>query len=256
MKNLFSVEGKVALVTGGSRGIGYMIARGYVENGVKTYISARKADACESAAKELSKLGTCIALPADVGKLDEITRLAQEVAKREKALHILVNNAGANWAEPIEQYGESGWDKVVDTNLKAVFFLTRELLPQLRAAATPADPARVINIGSIDGLHVPGLETYAYSSSKAGVHHLTRTMARRLAADNITINAIAPGPFESKMMEQTLKTFGDAIKAACPRGRIGEPEDMAGTAIFLASRASAYITGAVLPVDGGIATTV
>lgn len=256
MKNLFSVEGKVALVTGGSRGIGYMIARGYVENGVKTYISARKAEACEAAAQELSKYGTCIALPADVGKVDEIKRLAQEIGARESKLHILVNNAGANWAEPIEQYGEAGWDKVVDTNLKAVFFLTRELLPQLRAAATAGDPARVINIGSIDGLHVPGLETYAYSSSKAGVHHLTRTLARRLAADNITINAIAPGPFESKMMEQTLKTFGDAIKSAVPRGRIGEPEDMAGTAIFLASRASAYITGAVLPVDGGLATTV
>lgn len=256
MKNLFSVEGKVALVTGGSRGIGYMIARGYVENGVKTYISARKAEACDAAAKELSKLGTCIALPADVGRVDEIKRLVQELAKREPKLHILVNNAGANWAEPIEQYGEPGWDKVVDTNLKAVFFLTRELIPQLRAAGTAVDPARVINIGSIDGLHVPGLETYAYSSSKAGVHHLTRTLARRLAADNITINAIAPGPFESKMMAQTLETFGEAIKAACPRGRIGEPEDMAGAAIFLASRASAYITGAVLPVDGGIATTV
>lgn len=256
MKNLFSVEGKVALVTGGSRGIGYMIARGYVENGVKTYISARKADACEAAAKELSQYGTCIALPGDVGKLDEIKRLAAEIGKRERALHILVNNAGANWGQGIEQYDEAGWDKVVDTNLKGVFFLTKELLPQLRAAATAADPARVINIGSIDGLHVPGLETYAYSSSKAGVHHLTRTMARRLAGDNITINAIAPGPFESKMMAETLKTFGDAIKAACPRGRIGEPEDMAGTAIFLASRAAAYITGAVLPVDGGLATTV
>ena len=256
MKNLFSVEGKVALVTGGSRGIGYMIARGYVENGVKTYISARKADTCEAAAQELSKLGTCIALPADVGKLDDLKRLAKEIAAREPKLHILVNNAGANWAEPIDAYGESGWDKVVDTNLKAVFFLTRELLPQLRAAGTAADPARVINIGSIDGLHVPGLETYAYSSSKAGVHHLTRTLARRLAGENININAIAPGPFESKMMAETLRTFGDAIKAACPRGRIGEPEDMAGTAIFLASRASAYITGAVLPVDGGIATTV
>ncbi|HET8938004.1 MAG TPA: SDR family oxidoreductase [Polyangiales bacterium] len=256
MKNLFSVEGKVALVTGGSRGIGYMIARGYVENGVKTYISARKADACEAAAKELSQYGTCIALPGDVGKLDEIKRLAAEIGKRERALHILVNNAGANWGQALEEYDESGWDKVVDTNLKGVFFLTKELLPQLKAAATAADPARVINIGSIDGLHVPGLETYAYSSSKAGVHHLTRTMARRLAGDNITINAIAPGPFESKMMAETLKTFGDAIKAACPRGRIGEPEDMAGTAIFLASRAAAYITGAVLPVDGGLATTV
>jgi len=256
MKNLFSVQGKVALVTGGSRGIGYMIARGFVENGVKTYISARKAEACDAAAKELSKLGTCISLPADVGRVDELKRLSKELAAREPKLHILVNNAGANWAEPIDVFGEAGWDKVVDTNLKAVFFLTRELLPQLRAAGTAVDPARVINIGSIDGLHVPGLDTFAYSSSKAGVHHLTRVLARRLAGDNININAIAPGPFESKMMAETLKTFGEAIKAACPRGRIGEPEDMAGAAIFLASRASAYITGTVLPVDGGIATTV
>jgi NAD(P)-dependent dehydrogenase (short-subunit alcohol dehydrogenase family) len=256
MKNLFSVQGKVALVTGGSRGIGHMIARGFVENGVKTYISARKADACDAAAKELSAYGTCISVPADVGKLDELRRLVKEVAAREPKLHILVNNAGANWAEPLDAYSESGWDKVVDVNLKSVFFLTRELLPQLRAAGNEVDPARVINIGSIDGLHVPGLDTFAYSSSKAGVHHLTRVLARRLARENINVNAIAPGPFESKMMAETLRAFGDAIKAACPRGRIGEPEDMAGTAIFLASRASAYITGAVLPVDGGIATTV
>jgi NAD(P)-dependent dehydrogenase (short-subunit alcohol dehydrogenase family) len=256
MKNLFSVDGKVALVTGGSRGIGYMIARGYVENGVKTYISARKADACDAAAKELSAFGTCLSVPADVGKLSEVKRLAQEIAGREGKLHILVNNAGANWAEPIDVFAESGWDKVIDVNLKAVFYLTRELLPQLRAAGTAVDPARVINIGSIDGLHVPGLDTYAYSSSKAGVHHLTRVLARRLAGENINVNAVAPGPFESKMMAETLRTFGDAIKAACPRGRIGEPEDMAGVAIFLASRASAYITGTVVPVDGGIATTI
>ncbi|MEY4579413.1 MAG: hypothetical protein RL701_4116, partial [Pseudomonadota bacterium] len=207
-------------------------------------------------AKELSAFGTCISLPGDIGNPAEVKRLAGEIAKREQKLHILVNNAGANWAEPIDVFSESGWDKVVDTNLKAVFFLTRELLPQLRAAGTAVDPARVINTGSIDGLHVPGLDTYAYSSSKAGVHHLTRVLARRLAPENITVNAIAPGPFESKMMAETLRTFGDAIKAACPRGRIGEPEDMAGTAIFLASRAGAYITGAVIPVDGGIATTV
>lgn len=256
MKNLFSVSGKVALVTGGSRGIGYMIARGYVENGVKTYISARKAEACDAAAKELSQYGTCISLPADVGRLDDLKRLVKELSARESKLHILVNNAGANWAEPLDAYSESGWDKVVDTNLKAVFFLTRELIPQLKAAGTAEDPARVINIGSIDGLHVPGLDTFAYSSSKAGVHHLTRTLARRLAREHINVNAIAPGPFESKMMAETLKTFGEAIKAAAPRGRIGEPEDMAGTAIFLSSRASAYITGVVLPVDGGIATTI
>jgi NAD(P)-dependent dehydrogenase (short-subunit alcohol dehydrogenase family) len=256
MKNLFSVEGKVALVTGGSRGIGFMIARGYVENGAKTYISARKADACEAAAKELSAYGSCIALPADVADLKELTRLATTLATHEKKLDILVNNAGANWAAPIDEYPEAGWDKVVDVNLKSVFFLTRALLPLLRAAGTAVDPARVINIGSIDGLHVPGLDTFAYSSSKAAVHHLTRTLARRLARENINVNAVAPGPFESKMMAETLRTFGEAIKAAAPRGRIGEPEDMAGVALFLASRASAYITGAVIPVDGGIATTI
>jgi NAD(P)-dependent dehydrogenase (short-subunit alcohol dehydrogenase family) len=233
-----------------------MIARGFVENGVKTYISARKAEACDAAARELSQYGTCVSLPADVGLLDDLERLVNALSAREPKLNILVNNAGANWAEPLEMYSESGWDKVVDTNLKAVFFLTRALIPQLKAAGTAEDPARVINIGSIDGLHVPGLETFAYSSSKAGVHHLTRTLARRLARDHINVNAIAPGPFESKMMAETLKTFGEAIKAAAPRGRIGEPEDMAGTAIFLSSRASAYITGAVLPVDGGIATTI
>jgi NAD(P)-dependent dehydrogenase (short-subunit alcohol dehydrogenase family) len=256
MKNLFSVQGKVALVTGGSRGIGFMIARGYVENGVKTYISARKAEACDAAAKELSAYGTCISLPADLAKLAECKRVAASIAAKEKQLDILVNNAGANWAEPIDQYAESGWDKVLDLNLKSVFFLTRELLPLLRAAGTPGDPARVINIGSIDGLHVPGgVETYAYSSSKAAVHHLTRVLALRLAGEQINVNAVAPGPFESKMMAETLRTFGDVIKARCPRGRIGEPEDMAGVAIYLASRASAYVTGAVIPVDGGISTT-
>ena len=255
MKDLFSVKGKVALVTGGSRGIGYMIARGYVENGVKTYISARKADACNAAAKELSAYGTCISIPGDISSIDEIKRIVASVSAQEKKLDILVNNAGANWAAALDEFPESGWDKVVDVNLKSVFFLTRELLPLLRAAGTEADPARVINIGSIDGLHVPGLDTYAYSSSKAGVHHLTRTLAKRLARENINVNAVAPGPFESKMMAETLRVFGDAIKAASPRGRIGEPEDMAGVAIFLASRASAYVTGAVIPVDGGIATT-
>ena len=256
MKNLFSVEGKVALVTGGSRGIGFMIARGFVENGVKTYISARKAEQCDLAVAELSKLGSCAALPADLSRSDGLTKLVAALREREPKLHILVNNAGANWAEPIDQYPEGGWDKVVDTNLKAPFFLTRELLPQLRAAGTAVDPARVINIASIDGMHVPGLETYAYSSSKAGLIHLTRVLARRLAGENINVNAIAPGPFESKMMAETLRVFGDAIKQSCPRGRIGEPEDMAGTAIYLASRASAYVTGALIPVDGGIATTV
>ncbi len=256
MKNLFSVQGKVALVTGGSRGIGYMIARGYVENGAKVYISARKAEACDAAAKELSAYGQCVSIPADVSSDAGLDKLVAELSKREPQLHILVNNAGANWAEPIDAYAESGWDKVLDTNLKSVFFLTRKLLPLLRAAGTHADPARVINIGSIDGLHVDGFETYAYSSSKAAVHHLTRVLARRLAPEHITVNAVAPGPFESKMMAETLRTFGELIKSNCPRGRIGEPEDMAGVTLYLASRAGAYLTGVVIPVDGGLATTV
>jgi NAD(P)-dependent dehydrogenase (short-subunit alcohol dehydrogenase family) len=256
MKNLFSVEGKVALVTGGSRGIGYMIARGYVENGATTYITARKAEACDAAAAELSAFGKCISLPCDVSNNAGVKQLAKALLEREAKLNILVNNAGANWAEPIDVFSESGWDKVLGVNLKSVFFLTRELLPGLRAAGTKEDPARVINIGSIDGLHVPGLETYAYSSSKAAVHHLTRVLARRLAGEHINVNAVAPGPFESKMMAETLKNFGDAIARAVPRGRIGEPEDMAGVAIYLASRASAYVTGTVIPVDGGLASTV
>ena len=256
MKNLFSVQGKVALVTGGSRGIGYMIARGFVENGVTTYITARKAEACDAAAKELSAFGKCHSVPCDVSSTAGVKQLAAALLAREPKLDILVNNAGANWAEPIDVFGESGWDKVMNVNLKSVFFLTRELLPALRAAGTAEDPARVINIGSIDGLHVPGLETYAYSSSKAAVHHLTRTLARRLAGEHINVNAVAPGPFESKMMAETLRNFGDALKRAIPRGRIGEPEDMAGVAIYLASRASAYVTGAVIPVDGGLVTTV
>jgi len=256
VKNLFSVAGKVVLVTGGSRGIGLMIARGFVENGARVYISARKADACNAAAAELSKLGTCISVPADVAESAEVERLAREIAAREPALHVLVNNAGANWGAPLAEYPDSAWDKVLGVNVKAVFNLTRALLPQLEKAATAADPARVINIGSIDGLTAPDLETYAYSASKAAVHHLTRVLAKKLAPRKITVNAVAPGPFESKMMAQTLKSFGKLIIESCPLKRIGEPEDMAGVTIYLASRAGAYVTGAVIPVDGGIATTV
>lgn len=251
MKNLFSVAGKVALVTGGSRGIGLMIARGYVENGATVYISSRKKDVCDAAAVELSKLGTCHSLPADLATEGEAKRLAAALAAREPKLHILVNNAGANWGAPLAEYPDDAWDKVLALNVKAIFHLTRACLPQLTATATPDDPARVINIGSVDGLHVPLLETYAYSTSKAAVHHLTRVLAMKLAP-RITVNAVAPGPFESKMMAETLRTFGDAIKASCPLGRIGTPEDMAGVAIYLGSRAGAYLTGTVIPVDGGI----
>ena len=256
LDELFSVKGKVALVTGGTRGIGLMIARGFVENGVRTYICSRKKDACEEAERELSKVGDCKAFAVDLATPDGIAEIVREVSARESALHILVNNAGANWGAELDVFPENGWDKVMDLNLKSIFFLTRDLLPLLRKAATHADPARVINIGSIDGLHVPILETYAYSAAKAALHHMTRVLARKLAPQHITVNAIAPGPFESQMMKATLDRFGDMIKKQNPRGRIGEPEDMAGTAIYLASRASAYVTGAVLPVDGGSVTTI
>jgi len=255
VRDLFSVEGKVALVTGGSRGIGLMIARGFVEAGAKVYISARKADACQAAAAELSKQGECIALPADLSTESEARRLAVAIAAREPALHVLVNNAGANWGAPLAEFPDDAWDKVLALNVKAIFHLTRALLPQLEKAASAEDPARVINIGSIDGLQVPDLETYAYSASKAAVHHLTRVLAKKLAPRRITVNAVAPGPFESKMMAQTLRNFGKLIVESCPLKRIGEPEDMAGVAIYLASRAGAYVTGAVIPVDGGISTT-
>ena len=252
--DLFSVAGKVALVTGGSRGIGQMIARGLVGAGAKVYVASRKQSECQRAAAELSKLGSCVALPGDLSSHAGTRALAESFAALEPALHVLVNNAGANWGAPLAEYPESGWDKVMALNVKSVFDLTRFLIPQLQKAATPGDPARVINVGSIDGLQVPLLETYAYSASKAAVHHLTRVLARKLAPQ-ITVNAIAPGPFESKMMAETLKSFGDAIRKSCPLGRIGEPDDMAGVAIYLASRAGAYVTGAVLPVDGGISTT-
>lgn len=252
MKDLFSVEGKVALVTGGSRGIGLMIAQGLVEAGARVYISSRKKDVCDRVAGELSQHGECVSLPFDLSREEGVRALADALAEREPRLHILVNNAGANWGAPLEEYPDSAWDKVLALNVKSIFHLTRACLPRLESAAAPGDPARVINIGSIDGIRVPVLETYAYSASKAAVHHLTKALAMRLARHNITVNAVAPGPFESKMMAATLERFHDEIVASCPLGRIGEPEDMAGVAIYLASRAGAYLTGTVIPVDGGI----
>lgn len=255
MKQLFDVKDKVVLVTGGSRGIGEMIARGFVENGARVYISSRKAEVCDAMARELGAHGHCVSIPADLSTEAECERLASELAERESALHVLVNNAGANWGAPLSDYPDAAWDKVLAVNVKAVFHLTRACLPQLEAAASHENPARVINIGSVDGIQVPALETYAYSSSKAAVHHLTSVLARRLAPKHITVNAVAPGPFESQMMAATLESLGDAIRDMVPLKRIGRPEDMAGIAIFLASEAGAYLTGAVIPVDGGIATT-
>lgn len=251
---LFSISGKTALVTGGSRGIGLMIARGFVAAGARVYISSRKAEVCTQVAEELSESGECVALPADLSTEEECRRLAGEVAEREPALHVLVNNAGATWGSPIDDFDDAAWTRVLDLNVKGVFHLTKFLRPNLEAAATEDDPARVINIGSIDGIKVPALETYSYSASKAAVHQLTRHLAKRLAP-RVTVNAIAPGPFESKMMAATLESFGDQIAASAPLRRIGRPDDMAGAAIFLASRAGSYLTGAVIPVDGGIATT-
>ena len=252
MKNLFDVSGKIALVTGGSRGIGEMIAEGYVANGVKTYISARKADACDATAKRLSKLGECISIPADLSTVEGVEALANEIKARESQLDILVNNAGATWGAPIDDFPESGWDKVLDVNVKAPFFLTKALLPLLESSASIDNPARVINIGSIDGLNVSRISTFSYAASKAAVHHLTRALASHLADRHITANAIAPGPFPSKMTAGIQKTMGDEIAENVPLKRWGEPADMAGAAIYLASKAGAYVSGVVIPVDGGI----
>jgi len=255
VESLFSIKGKTALVTGGSRGIGLMIARGFLESGAKVYISSRKKEVCDAVARELSSVCECISVPADVSTLDGCRHLAQQIAAREERLHVLVNNAGAVWYAPMAEYTEAGWDKVIDTNVKSTFFLTRELMPLLEKAAKPEDPARVINVGSIDGIKVPFLETYAYPVSKAAVHHMTRDLAVKLAGRNITVNAIAPGPFESQMTKWMLENFKQKIESTCPLRRIGNPSDMAGVALYLASRAGAYVNGVVIPVDGGICIT-
>jgi len=250
---LFDIAGKVALVTGGSRGIGRMIAEGYAAAGARVYITARKAEQCEAAAADIARRGDCHALPADLSRLDEIERVAAEVSRREPELHVLVNNAGTQWGASIDQFPEKGWDKVMDLNVKSPFFLMQKLLPRLEAAARPGDPARVINVGSVDGMHTPIFENFSYAPSKAALHHLSRMLAAHLAARNVTVNVIAPGPFLTDMLAPMVDQMGeDSILANVPLRRMGGPDDAAGVAIFLAARASAFVTGTVLPVDGGI----
>jgi NAD(P)-dependent dehydrogenase (short-subunit alcohol dehydrogenase family) len=249
---LFDLTGKVAVVTGGTRGIGLMMTRGLLQAGASVYISSRKPEAGEAAVAELSAHGRVVSLPADLAREEECVRLAAEVSRAENRVHILINNAGTTWGAPLADFPGSAWDKVIDLNLKAPFYLTRAFLPLLEAAGTADDPARVINVGSIDGLGVPELPIYSYSASKAGLHQLTRVLARELGPRHITVNAVAPGPFDSKMMAAVLAAARDRIAAAAPLGRIGRPDDMAGVAVYLSSRAGAYVTGAIIPVDGGI----
>ena len=259
MKNLFSIEGKVALVTGGSRGIGEMIAAGFLANGAKVYISSRKAEVCDASAQRLQDEygGTCISVPADLSNLDGITALSNAISQQD-SLDILVNNAGASWGEPIDEYSEKGWDKVMDTNVKGVFFLTQKLLPLLRKSGTAEDPSRVINIGSIDGIKTGLFDAFSYGPSKAALHHLTRVLAASLVRENIIVNAIAPGPFPTWMLSTGVGGGGDIdidwseVGNSNPRGRVGTPEDIAGLAIFLSSRAGAYTVGQTITCDGGV----
>ncbi|MGP3769813.1 SDR family oxidoreductase [Streptomyces sp. SDT5-1] len=252
---LFDLRGKHALVTGGTRGIGMMIARGLLQAGARVVISSRDAEACARATEHLSEFGEVRAIPADLSRHDECRRLSDLVTADAERLDILVNNAGAMWDEPLETFPDAAWDTVVDLNLKSPFWLIQALLPALRKAGTVDDPARIINIGSIAAIHIPQRPNYSYSSSKAALHQLTRVLAKELGPQHVTVNAVAPGPFPSKMMAETLDELGEAIAAAAPLRRIGRDDDMAGVAVFLAGRAGAYLTGTVIPVDGGIATT-
>ncbi|GHG04423.1 MULTISPECIES: SDR family oxidoreductase [Amycolatopsis] len=251
--DLFDLSGKSALVTGGTRGIGMMIARGLLQAGARVVISSRQADVCAEAQRLLAEFGDVQAIPADLSRHDECRRLADLVEG--EGLDILVNNAGAMWREPLETFPDEAWDTVLDVNLKSPFWLVQALLPALRRSGTADDPARVINIGSIAAIHVAESPNYSYASSKAALHQLTRVLARELGPQHVTVNAVAPGPFPSHMMAATLDAVGDQIAAKAPLRRLGRDDDMAGVAVFLASRAAAYVTGTIIPVDGGIATT-
>lgn len=254
MKNLFSVKGKVALVTGGSRGIGEMIAEGLVANGVRVYICARKADACDATAARLSEMGECISLPADLSTEEGITALVQQISSAEDRLDILINNAGATWGAPLDEFPAAAFQKVMNLNVNAVFELTRQCLPLLRKGATAPDPSRVVITSSVEGISTSGQANFPYSASKAGVIHLAKHLAKTVASEHITVNCLAPGPFDSKMMAFALDNpeIRAAIAGNIPLQRIGEPEDVAGAVIYLCSRAGAYVTGQTLAVDGGL----
>jgi NAD(P)-dependent dehydrogenase (short-subunit alcohol dehydrogenase family) len=253
-EQLFSMQGKICVITGGSRGLGSFIARGFLEAGAKrVYISARKEAACVEMAKELSEIGECIAIPADVATAEGMMLLTQELIKRESHIDVLVNNAGTGWGAPFGQFPENGWDKVMDINVKSPFFLTQALTPLLKNNASADNTASIINIGSIAGIVGNGLDNYSYATSKAAVHQLTRVLAVELADSNIRVNAIAPGRFYSKMTE-FLSSNQEAFEEECktiPLHRWGEPTDIAGIAIMLSSQAGAFITGQIIAVDGG-----
>ncbi|PSS27248.1 hypothetical protein M430DRAFT_130562 [Amorphotheca resinae ATCC 22711] len=250
---LFDVKGKVVLVTGGAKGIGRSISEGFVANGAKVYISSRDVKACEKACEELNALGkgSAHAIPADFYKVEDCQRMVDTLKKLEPKLHVLVNNSGSNWGAPYAEFPDSAWTRVLTLNLTRVFTITQLVTPLLEAAATPGDPARIINIGSVDGVRVPELETFSYSASKAGLHQLSRVLANHLGKRNITSNALACGPFQSKMMAATLKNFGDVIVSGIPLGRIGSPQDIAGACLFLSSKAGSYVNGALIALDGG-----
>lgn len=255
LQERFGLEGRTAVVTGGTRGIGLMIARGLLQAGAKVIICSRKQEAVDAAVAELQGFGEAQGWAADLSTEEGCRTFAAEVESRTDSLNILVNNAGATWGEPFESYPASAWDKVLNLNLKTPFLLTQSLTPLLERSASSTMGSRIINIGSIDGLQVPASTAYAYAASKAGVHHLTRMLAKELASKRINVNAIAPGPFPSKMMAFVLDEHSDRVAGTSPLNRIGEPNDIAAAAVFLASEASSYVTGAVLEVDGGIATT-
>ena len=248
---LFEVSGKVALITGATSGIGRMMAEALVARGVRVYVVARNAEDCAATAGELAKMGECIAIPGDLSTVEGIARIAASFAEREERLDVLVNNAGLFSAAPIEEYSEDLWDYTSNLNLKAAFFLIQKLLPSLRRAASARDPARIINIGSGHGIRPSRFDSFAYQATKAALHHLTRHLAGRLAPDHITVNAIAPGVYPSRNTAHFDQATVDAIIANVPLGRYGEADDIAGAIIFLCSRAGAYVSAAVLPVDGG-----